>query len=73
MHALLLLTVLQWGQAVQALGHGKPVQALNVPKMIEKRESSRVMDGVIRIYAGPNNAACCTESETLVWGICTSG
>ena len=65
--------MLQWGQAVQALGHGKTVQALNVPKMIEKRESSRVMDGVIRIYAGPNNAACCTESETLVWGICTSG
>ena len=63
----------QWGQAVPALGHGKPLEMLSTPKMIEKRESSRVLEGVDRIYAGPNNAVCCTEYETLVWGTCTNG
>ena len=63
----------QWGKAVPALGQGKPMTKLAVPTFLEKRESSRMLKGVQHIFAGPNNAACLTETEALVWGACTSG
>ena len=46
---------------------------LAIPTLLEKRESSRALKGIQQIFAGPNNAACLTETEALVWGTCTSG
>ena len=52
---------------MRALGHGSPVTIQPIPKLVQK------LADVQSIFAGPNHAACITETETYIWGVNTSG